>query len=128
MYSLSFPINDTDKDIFSSASTNLLKDHEATKSNLYLLLHTWKNSLFGDPYFGTNLKKFIYEQNNTILRDLVIDDIYTSIITFMPQLYIERKNINVTSDGTSIYIEISCTNKIDNQNDLFSITLTEDKL
>ena len=36
---------------------NPYKDKEATLSNLKLLLGSSKMSLFGDPYYGTNLKK-----------------------------------------------------------------------
>ena len=61
--------------MFNSGGTRLLKDKDATISNTRLLLASWKNSLFGDPYFGTNIKRFIYQQNNIILRDLIIDDI-----------------------------------------------------
>ena len=67
MYSIAFP------NMFSTAKTNLVRDVDATMSNMRLLLASWKNSLIGDPYFGTNLKKFIYEQNNIVLRDLIID-------------------------------------------------------
>ena len=49
MYSIGFP------EMFSSAGTRLVEDREATMSNLRLLLASWKNSLFGDPYFGCNI-------------------------------------------------------------------------
>ena len=67
MYSIAFP------DMFSSAKTNLVEDHQASSSNLKLLLGADKTALFGDPQFGTALKKFFYEQNNMILKDLLID-------------------------------------------------------
>ena len=80
MYSIAFP------DMFSSSSTLLYKDRDATASNMKLLLGSWKKSLIGDPYFGTNLKRFLYEQNNIILQDLIIDEIYISLHIFMPQV------------------------------------------
>ena len=55
MYSIAFP------NMLSSANTNLVSDKEATVSNMRLLLASWKTSLFGDPYFGTNIKRFIHE-------------------------------------------------------------------
>lgn len=118
MYSIKFP------DMLSNTTTNIVSDHEATASNLKLLLLSDKYSLLGDPYFGTNIKKLIFEQNNTVLRDLVIDDIYTAIITFMPQLLISRKDITVTSDRAHVYVNIKATNLIDYTTDMYNINLT----
>ena len=117
MRSISFP------DIFSSTTTRVVKDNDATLSNLRLLLASESGSLFGDPYFGTKLRRFIYEQNNIVLRDLIIDDIYLAISTFMPQLYIERKDITITTDNTDIYATINCINKLDNIPNTYQIRL-----
>ena len=118
--SFSFP------NMFNPTSSNIISDSEATLSNTKLLVGTWKGSLFGDPYFGTNLKKFLYEQNNIVLQDLIIDDIYLSLITFMPQLYVERKDIKIFSEGVDIYATINCINKIDNTPNMYQIKLTTD--
>lgn len=118
MYSIQFP------KMVSNTNTNLVKDHDATASNLKLLLAADKYSLFGDPYYGTNLKRLMFEQNNKILRDLVIDDIYTAIITFMPQLRIERKDITVTSSRAAVFAEIKAVNLLDYTTDMYNINLT----
>jgi hypothetical protein len=120
MYSIAFP------EMFNNGGTILVKDSEASASNLKLLLGTWKNSLFGDPYFGTNIKMFIYEQNNIILRDLIIDDIYVSIQQFMPQLAVQRKDIQVFNDGVDVYVTINCINKLDKEVNTYQIKLTSD--
>ena len=106
--SLKFP------EIFSSASTNTIKGKDATSQNLKLLLQAQKNSFFGDPYFGSSsMKRMIFEQNNNVLRDLVVDDIYTTISTFMPNIRVERKDIEINSDGTTLYASIKLKNLID---------------
>jgi phage baseplate assembly protein W len=105
--------------------TMVAQDHTATYNNLKLVLMTSKNSLLGDPDFGSNLKRRLFEQNNAILRDLVIDDVYSAIITFMPQLSLKRNDINVESDGVDIYVTIKCTNLIDYELDTYVINLTE---
>lgn len=117
MKSFSFP------DMFSSASANIVEDREATISNMRLLLASWKNSLFGDPYFGTNLKRFIYNQNNIVLQDLIIDDIYVSLTAYMPQLALTRKDVRIHSKDRGLYAQINCINKLDNQVDLYEIDL-----
>ena len=118
MISIGFP------DMVSNTNTHLIEDHEATASNLKLLILSDKFSLLGDPYFGTNLKRLTFQQNNQVLRDLVIDDIYTAILTFMPQLALQRKDITVNSDKTTVYISIKATNIIDYTTDLYNISLT----
>lgn len=116
--SLSFP------SMFNKAATKVVEGHEATANNLKLMIMSEKTSLFGDPYFGTNLKKYLFEQNDAVLRDIVIDSIYTAILQFMPQVLVDRKNIKVTSDRTKVYINIKATNLTDYQTDMYNITLT----
>lgn len=118
MRSIAFPI------MLGNSSTNIIRDHDATASNLKLLLLSDKTSLFGDPYFGTNIKKLIHDQNNIVIRDLVIDDIYTAITTFMPQIIVKRGDIKVTSDKSNVYVNIKCLNLIDYTTDLYNINLT----
>lgn len=120
MYSIKFP------DMLSSASTNLVEDHEATMSNLRLMLASWKTSLFGDPYFGTNIKRYLHEQNNVVLRDLIIDDINLAIHDFMPQLQTSRDQITVEQKKDQIYVNIECTNMLQSQPDTYTIILTQD--
>ena len=118
MYSINFP------KMFTSAKTLLVEDHDAILSNLKLLLASDRTVLFGDPYYGTELKKFIYEQNNSILKDLVIDEIYETIILFLPQIYLSRSDIDVTSDGVDLFATIRCTYYLDQKSDLYEINLT----
>ena len=118
MYSLAFP------KMFDGNNVKLYEDHEATASNLKLLILSTRTELFGDPYYGTSLKNAIYEQSDHIIIDLLIDDIYTSILTFMPQLYLTRNDISITSDKSDIFVNIKCINRLDYQTDLFNINLT----
>lgn len=119
MKSFDFP------NMLSSAHANIIEDREATISNFRLLLASWKTSLFGDPYFGTNIKRFIYEQNNIILRDLIIDDIVLAIHDFMPQIYVERKDVIIKVKKQEVYAQITCINKLDNMQLNFTIKLME---
>lgn len=122
MYSIAFP------KMVSSTTCQLYEGHKATASNLKLMLLSDKYALLGDPYFGTNLKKLMFELNNQVLIDLVVDDIYLAIKTFMPQLIVERDNIEVTSDKAKVYINIKGTNLLDYQTDMYNISLTQDEV
>ena len=83
-------------------TTNVVKDHEASAQNLKLLLLSDRGSFFGDPYYGTIIKQLIFEPNNYILRDIVIDAIYTTILQFMPQILVKRKDITIIQKGVDI--------------------------
>ena len=85
-----------------------------------------KGSLFGDPDYGTVIMKYLFEQNDNVVKSLLIEKIYMAIKQFMPQLIVDRKNIKVTAPTMkSIQIEITAINKIDYQLDTYSIELVE---
>lgn len=120
MYSIGFP------KMFNSASTCLVKDSSATVQNIRLLLESSRGSLIGDPYFGSKLRKYIYEQNNVVLKDIIIDDILVTIQTFIPQVKITRNDIKLICNQSDIYATINCINKIDSEPNMFQIKLTTD--
>ena len=62
MRSIRFP------NMFNTNNTNTISDFDATKQNLILLLHCEKGELFGDPYYGIRLKRYLFDQNNYILN------------------------------------------------------------
>lgn len=120
MYSFNWP------EMFRSTTSKLIKDKEAIKSNLRLLLNSERLSLFGDPYFGARLKQFIFEQNDAVIVDLLIDELYTTIQQFMPQLFVRRSDIKVYSNRVSLIAELNVTYKLDNSSDLYVIKLTSE--
>lgn len=122
MYSIAFP------KMFSDTRTLLFKDSKATASNLVLLLNSSKMTLFGDPFFGTSLRRAIFEQNDGILLDLVVDEIYTTIVTFMPQIQVKRNDITLTQDGVDVFCNIKCLDLTDYTTNLYSINLTNDNI
>ena len=119
MYSLDFP------NIFNVTSTKLLQDLDASKSNLSLLMASTRNALLGDPKFGTNLKVFLFEQNDNIVRDLIIDQIYEAIGTYMPQLVLKRNNIKIQQVKNNLMASVSCYDKKSHDSLTFNIDLLE---
>lgn len=105
--SISFP------NMFSTGSTKVKYDRDATKQNLLLLLMATKQSLLGDPNFGTNIKKLIFEQNSNILRDIVIDEIHSNIQIFLPQIKVQREDIELVAQGNTLYVNVKARNMID---------------
>lgn len=119
MNSIAFP------KMFGVGRTNIVSDHDATLQNLKLLLASEKGELFCDPYFGDNLKRMLYEKNNSVLKDIITDDIYVAISTFMPQIIIERKDIELYAEGTSIKCKIHCVNNVNATPNVYEISLTD---
>lgn len=111
-------------DMLNNNKASIVEGIEATAQNLKYLLLSNKLTLLGDPYFGANLQKLLYENNNVVLRDLVVDEIYTAISTFMPQIRVLRKNINVDSDGNRIIVNIKAQNLLDFSFAEYSVVLT----
>ena len=112
MRSIKFP------QMFNTNSTRVWKaseHNEATRQNTKLLLQCERGELIGDPYFGLLLKHFMFDPNSYVLRDQIIDMIYTQLAGFIPQVYVERKNISVFQDREKgkLYCEFSGVNQID---------------
>lgn len=120
MKSIAFP------KMFNSNSTNITKDFEATKQNTLLLLRSEKGDLFGDPYFGIRLKRYLFEQNNFILKDIIIDEIYTQLALFMPQLIVERKDIKITQERAKLYCRFKAINQANFQTDTYNLVLYDE--
>ena len=120
MRSISFP-----KMFATKTKTGLVQDYDATLQNLKMLLYSEKGELFGDPYFGTGLKRYLYDQNDKILIDLLVDELYVAIATFMPQIRIKRTDITIINDGTSVVCEIKALNRVNFQTNLYTIPLLE---
>lgn len=118
MYSFNFP------EMIRNNNAVLLKDKEAVKCNLNLLFSTERQELFGDPYFGSLLKRVLFEQAHSLVADLVVDEIYTAILTFIPQIYLTRKDIKLFIDKTNLYATISYVYVVDNTSDMYTILLT----
>lgn len=112
-------------DMFSYASTNIVEDYDATLQNLKLLLYTTARELFGDPYYGNNLKKKLFDQNYKQLQDILIDDIYSSIQLFLPQVVVTRKGITLEFQNENVFINIKAKNKLDYQTNLYQINMIE---
>ena len=90
-----------------------VSDYDATLQNMKLLLGSEKGEFVFDPFFGIRLKRYTFEQNNKILMDILIDEIYEQLVIFMPQLIIKRKDITLVSEMAKIYVNIKARNQKD---------------
>lgn len=117
MKSIAFP------KMFNNTSTNIVEDHDATQSNLNTLLLSEKNEMLGDPYFGVGLRRYLFEQNNSIMDDMLIDDIYAAIAWFIPQLVVRRTDIKLVHNRQNLYCTIQGTNQLNFKTDMYDVVL-----
>jgi hypothetical protein len=117
--------------MFNSNNSRVWKEDEhgkATKQNVFLLLQSERGELECDPYFGIMLKHYMFDQNNYILKDILIDTIYTQIAIFLPQVKINRNSISLIPDPLKgrIYCKFSGTNQIDYTHNTFNLLLFDE--
>ena len=123
MYSFAWP------DMFGYRDSELNSDKDAVRQNLVLLLNGERGTLFGDPGYGAALKQVLFEPNNTVVKDLIIDELYSCIQTFLPQVFVRRNDIVISSyKNIDVRADIYVTYKFDNTTDLYSINLTSNHL
>lgn len=119
MKSIGFP-----KMFGTSTSSNVVVDKQATKNNIKLLLGSEKGTLLGDPYFGIKLKYYMFEQNSKLLKDVIIDEIYSQIKTFIPQVIINRNDIDIVQDEWGkLTANIRVTYVVDYSQENYSLVL-----
>lgn len=117
--------------MFSPNSSRIWRTDEynkATKQNVLLLLQSERGELECDPYFGILLKHFMFNQNSYILKDMLIDVIYTQIAIFLPQVKVSRNAIDIFSDGLNgkLYCTFSGINQIDYTHNTFNLLLFDE--
>ena len=117
--------------MFSPNSSRIWRADEhgkATKQNVLLLLHSERGELECDPYFGILLKHYMFNQNSYILKDMLIDTIYTQIAIFLPQVKVSRNSINIVADGVrgKLYCSFSGTNQIDYTHNTFNLLMFDE--
>lgn len=117
MNSIAFP------KMFQKNTTLLVANEDATKQNLSTLLRSEQGELVDDPFYGLNIKAYLFEQNNSILSDILADEIYTQLALFMPQLEIDRKSIQVINDGITVKAQFRAANKANYKTNMYSLVL-----
>ena len=138
MYSIAFP------DIFNGAKVNLNKDFDAVKVNLKSLLMSNRGGLYGDPHYGVNIKKILWGQaasqlvldmkggNNwkagktPMTIELLKDEIFDAIYSYMPQVEIKRDDINVKVQGNIVQASIELKADSTIPSNLFNIQILLD--
>ena len=101
---------------------------KATRQNAILLLQSERGEFEYDPYFGILLKHYLFNQNSYILKDVLIDTIYTQIAIFLPQIRVSRDSIDIVSDHRKgrLYCSFSGICQIDYTHNTFNLLLFDE--
>lgn len=122
MYSIGFP------DIFNGSTVFLDKDYEAVKNNLELLLGSNRGGLYGDPQYGTKIKTVLWEQaHEYIMKELVKDDLFEAIYSYLPQIEINRDDIEVAVIDNFVQVTIKVKSDTGIKSDLVTLQFMKDE-
>ena len=117
--------------MFNRNSSNIWRADEhgkATRQNALLLIQSERGELECDPYFGILLKHYMFNQNSYILKDMLIDTLYTQIAIFLPQIKVTRNSINIITDNVKgrLHCTFSGINQIDYTHNTFNLLLFDE--
>lgn len=105
----------------------LVEDYDATLQNIKTVLGSEKGEFKFDPYFGIRLKRYMFEQNNFVLQDLLLDEIYEQLVTFIPQIIVRRNDITFEKERAKLYLNIKCTNRVDFTLNTYNLVLYDNQ-
>lgn len=98
---------------------------EEVKTNLRHLFITRKNTRFRNPDFGTNLFNFLFEQNDNITYEDLLEEISKSVSRYIPGVNItniEFEQTGLTSVNCKCFFTIN--NGLLFQEDSFEVVLS----
>lgn len=99
-YNIKFPLEDNVSTNSLFAMSVVTKD--AYSSDLLLLLLTEKGQRYYQPDFGTNLNKFLFEPNDKMTQDDIVEDIKKTVSKFIPNLSIDSVKFNWNEDSNTL--------------------------
>jgi phage baseplate assembly protein W len=101
---IKFPLEDDPINNFFLGRNRTTK--EALVSNLNLLLLTNKWERYFNPLYGSDLLRFIFEPNDSNVRDQLDREIKDMVKRFIPQLSIENIDFRVPETEVEHKLEI----------------------
>lgn len=120
---IKFPFFDSPKGYFLEMTKT---NKDAIKSNLMHLLLTNKGERLYMPDFGTNLRKFIFEQNDLDTQLDIRDELQNTIAKFIPNLTIDRLEVNPienTNHSVTVVLEYTVSDNTFSESDIITLEL-----
>lgn len=99
LINIKFPLEDDSENGFLFKGTKTTAN--AVKSDLILLLTTKKGERWYNPDYGTNLITYLFEPNDTITHDDIINDLKQAVSNYLSFIKINNVNfIDSTQDSS----------------------------
>lgn len=120
---IKFPFFDSPKGFFLEMTKT---NKDSIKSNLMHLLLTNKGERLYMPDFGTNLRKFIFEQNDLDTQLDIRDELQSTIAKFIPNLTIDRLEVNPienTNHSVTVVLEYTVSDNTFSESDIITLEL-----
>jgi phage baseplate assembly protein W len=103
---IDFPFSDSDKGFYFKLNQT---DRDAIRADLLHLLLTNKGERLYSPNFGSDLKKFIFEPNDTITHEKIRDNLNETIKEYIPNLIVNSINFRNDENQELIIVELTYT-------------------
>ena len=103
---IDFPFKDSDKGFYLNINQT---DRDAIKADLLHLLLTNKGERLYLPDFGSDLKKYIFEPNDSITHEEIRDNLNDSIEKYIPNLIVNSINFSNNEVEELIIVELTYT-------------------
>lgn len=118
--------------MFNTNNTRVWEEEEynaSTMQNCITLLQSERGELLGDPFYGVLLKHYLYEQNGPKIADLLIDTIYEQLAIFLPQVRVNRNDIQLYANPTkgTVICKFKGINQIDYQINTYDLVVFKDQ-
>jgi phage baseplate assembly protein W len=103
---IDFPFKDSKKGFYFELNQT---DRDAIRADLLHLLLTNKGDRLYLPDFGSDLRKFIFEPNDTITHDEIKKSLNDSISRYIPNLIVNSINFRKNDIEELIIVELTYT-------------------
>tara|TARA_R110000772_G_scaffold17946_3_gene49886 strand:+ start:55330 stop:55719 length:390 start_codon:yes stop_codon:yes gene_type:complete len=120
---IAFPFKESDRGYFLKLNNS---DKHAIKADLMHLILTQKGERLYMPEFGTNLLKYIFEQNDGISQNNIKREISEAVKKYLPNLEINEVTVTESENseyGVTVRIDYTVTDDVFQETDFIIIEL-----
>lgn len=118
---IDFPFKDSPEGFYFNLNAT---DADAIRADLLHLLLTNKGERLYSPDFGSDLKKYIFEPNDSITHEQIRDNLNGSIKRYLPNLIVNDISFKNDSIEELIIVELTYTVTDGTFNSTDTVTLT----
>lgn len=84
----------------------LKKDEEAIKQSVINILSTNKGERPFLPYFGSNIRAYLFENFDNVTASLVEEEIRSALVNYEPRVRVTNVEVNAQPDNNALRIKL----------------------